>query len=173
LPNCLGDEDSTVVRAALAALAVQPQTPDFSTVESLLTAADSSVRVEAAVVLARHGSPGGVRSLLRLTHHIDPAVRRTAVQALGDIFAGSSSPAASNAVLANSDELRNQAIAELIGLLDDQSARGDALASLAKIVGDPPRSEMDRSEERQTASHPLNDAASLVRRWKQWHAARP
>ena len=59
LQNSLGDQNVTVVREALRGLANQRQIPDAASLESLLAASDSGVRVEASAALARHGAPAG------------------------------------------------------------------------------------------------------------------
>jgi HEAT repeat protein len=155
LQNCAADEDVTVVREALRGLASQRQIPDAGSLESLLTASDSGVRIDAAAALARHGSPAGVRALLRLSHHQDPVVRRHAAVSLGDAF--QLAEPSKNSLL--DDSLRNAAMGELVRLLDDNGdVRRAALASLQRIVRDP--------------LPPASDSAEQVRRWKQWHAGR-
>jgi HEAT repeat protein len=151
LQNSLTDEDVTVVREALRGLARQRQIPDARALESLLTASDSGVRVEAATALARHGSPAGVRALLRLSHHQDPVVRRQSAKALGDAF---QLEGRSRSDLLD-QSLRNAATGELVRLLDDNGdVRRTALASLERIVHDPPP--------------PASDSAEQIRLWKQW-----
>jgi HEAT repeat protein len=86
LMNSLADDDVTVVREAVRGLGLQPRVADLSPLRAVLTSTDSSLRLEAATSLARLGSDEGVRALLRLTHHQDPAVRRQAeasLQAIG------------------------------------------------------------------------------------------
>jgi HEAT repeat protein len=135
----------------LRGLARQRQIPDARALESLLTASDSGVRVEAATALARHGSPAGVRALLRLSHHQDPVVRRQSAKALGDAF---QLEGRSRSDLLD-QSLRNAAIGELVRLLDDNGdVRRTALASLERIVHDPPP--------------PASDSAEQIRLWKQW-----
>jgi HEAT repeat protein len=155
LQNSLADPDVTVVREALRGLANQQQLPDAASLESLLIAADSGVRVDAAAALARHGSPAGVRALLRLSHHQDPVIRRQAAAALGDAFQ-LASPSKNNLL---DDSLRNAAVSELVRLLHDNgNVRRAALANLQRIVGNPPS--------------PGTDSAEQIRRWKEWHADR-
>jgi HEAT repeat protein len=152
LQNSLGDQNVTVVREALRGLANQRQIPDAALLESLLTASDSGVRVEAAAALARHGAPAGLRALLRLSHHQDPIIRRQAAVALGDAFQLES--ASKNSLL--NDSLRNAAVSELVHLLDDNGdVRRAALASLRRIVRDPPPQ--------------ASDSAEQIHLWKQWH----
>jgi HEAT repeat protein len=155
LQNCVTDEDATVVREALRGLSNQRQIPNAGSLESLLTASDSGVRIAAAAALARHGSPAGVRAILRLCHHQDSVVRRQAAAALADAF--QLAEPSKNSLL--DDSLRNAAVGELVRLLDDNGdVRRAALASLQRIVRDPPP--------------PASDSAEQVRRWKRWHASK-
>jgi hypothetical protein len=151
LHNSLADQDVTVVREALRGLANQQQITDPRALESMLTASDSGVRVNAATALARHGAPAGVRALLRLSHHQDPVVRRQAAMALGHAF--QLEGRSKNDLLDQS--LRNAAVGELVLLLvDNGDVRRAALTSLERIVHDPPP--------------PASDSAKQIRLWKEW-----
>ena len=128
LLNSLADDDASIVREAVRSLGNQPEVPQLAPLLSLLTSADDVLRLETAATLARHGSPEGIRALLRSTHHGDPAVRRQAAIALGVVLA--QSPTRQPI----SDPVRQEAIAELKRLLDDKGdVRRAAAASLATL----------------------------------------
>ena len=128
LLNSLADEDPSVIREAVRSLGQQQALTDFASLEAILTSTDGELRLEAAAAIARLGSPQGLPALLRLTHHADPAIRRRAAVALGEIV--SQQPSRHSM----SDARRKEVIAELTRLLDDQGdVRRAAQASLQSL----------------------------------------
>jgi HEAT repeat protein len=130
LLHSLADSDVTVVREAIRGLGHQPAIDDLSPLRAVLTSADNSLSLEAAVSLARLGSDEGLRALLRLIQHQDPALRRQAVSALGDVLDRA------NLQKRFTDQQRREAAAELVRLLENEhqgDVRRTAEASLQAI----------------------------------------
>jgi len=113
----LNDPHREVVCAAVRALGARGALEDRQPLKRLLGTADESMRVEAALALARLGDPAGPAALERLAQSTDPVVRRQAATAMGQV----PNPAYK---------------ATLIRLLDDRySIRLAALESLSKVAG--------------------------------------
>jgi len=134
----LNDPHREVVLAAVRALGARGMLEDRQPLERLLGTADESMRVEAALALARLGDPAGPPALERLAYSTDPTVRRQAATAMGQV----PNPAYK---------------ATLIRLLDDRySIRLAALESLSKVAGDEP------------AASPGADRATVEERIARW-----
>jgi HEAT repeats len=180
LLNSLGDSDPSVVREALRSLGEARNLADLGPPEALLASPDSSLRLEAAVVLARFGSQAGWRALLRMTHHQDAAVRRRAAIALGTLSeqvagtnANANDPAQPPARDGINEILRREIIGELVRLLDDHGdIRRAALTGLRQIVGELPTYSAAGDPVVATASVP-NGSDEEVRRWKAWYRNTP
>ena len=71
----LDDPDATVAAAAVAALSRQGKVTELAPLRRLLTSGNGTLRMEAAVALARLGDPTGRDAVERMVYHGDPAVR--------------------------------------------------------------------------------------------------
>jgi HEAT repeat protein len=136
----LADLYPPVVRAALRGLSRPGVLSDPGRLLVGLRSTDKSVQLEAAVALARLGSPAGPPALERLAHDHDGEVRRQTAVAIG--------------------ELRDaQYDALLVELLDDPVARRAALESLPRIIG---------RDIAQPADSPPLSLVERIDRWKHW-----
>jgi HEAT repeat protein len=162
LTNCLSDEDITVQREAVRALAQQPHVADLGPLEGLLTSTDAALVVEAAQALVALGSRSGFQALLRATYHRDPAVRRSAAASLGKMLGENDQ--SGKRQLAPADQ--REAMAELVRLLDDKGdVRRAALASLEQIARES-STPADPSQAEPGIRNSTVDARA--NRWKQW-----
>lgn len=140
LVGALEDQNSSVVRAAVEALARGGELADTRPLERLLTTNDKPLRVEVATALTRFGAAAGPPALERLAHDGDPKIRRQVVAAMGML----GSPTYTFT---------------LIELLDDElGVRVAAMASLTRITG------QDFSKDSGEAA----GISDQVARWKRW-----
>jgi hypothetical protein len=156
LVAALADENVPVLHVAVQALGEFPAIADPTPVERQLAAADHSLRLDAAVTLARWKAESGREALERLAADGDSRIRRQAAMAIGRLGDSSLLPA-------------------LISLLDDQQdIRRAALQSLRSLTGsdEPPGNTGERqasytaTENADQASKPL---AEQAQRWKDWY----
>jgi HEAT repeat protein len=138
-----------------------------------LTASDHSVRLDAAVALARWNLESGRAALERLAADDDPNIRRKTAQAIGKLGDGNFDPNS----FSNIQTGNNVLVSTLITLLDDQQdIRRAALQSLHSLTSssDPP----NPSGPRQASYDAASDAgaagqptlAEQAARWKQWYS---
>jgi hypothetical protein len=107
----------------------------------LLASPSETLRVDAAVALARLGDPSGPPALERLSYSNDQTVRRRVAAAMGEIGDPTFTPS-------------------LVRMLDDrQSIRLAALESLPKVVG------RDVTAAEGQTPRPFAERLAL---WKQW-----
>ena len=151
LTASLTDSSPVVVAAAVVSRSGNSRRlDDPRPLEHLLAATDHLLRVEAAESLARLHVPSGVTGLERLAYDPDPAVRRAAAAAMGNVPDASFLPA-------------------LVRLLDDRpEIRRAALVSLPRVAGrELPAA--PASANSGSSPPPIETPISEARRWKEWY----
>jgi HEAT repeat protein len=163
LVAALVDDNISVLHAAAQALGNAPPLADPTPLEALLSVSDHSVRLDAAISLARWKLASGQAALQRLAADDDPQIRRKTAQAIGKLETGN---------LADSSYLPT-----LMTLLDDQQdVRRAALQSLLSIAGtdNPPDATGARPAAYEGPVAADGDAQSTLseqaQRWKQWYS---
>lgn len=142
LLDALQDENPSVVRAAVRALAAPGRIDDTAPIQRLLLATDELVRLEAATALCRLGDPSGPAALERLSYSANHTVRREVARGMGEIGDPSLAPS-------------------LVRLLDDRhDVRTAALEALPKVVG---------HDVADPSSGSPPSFAQRVEAWKRWH----
>jgi HEAT repeat protein len=138
---CLKDAQSSVVAAAVEAMAEMGPAADPTPLVALLGNADKSIALNAAAALAKAKRPEGRDALERLASNADATYRRRAALAMGKTADASFIPT-------------------LVRLLDDRTpVRQAALESLATLAG----------HDYGRADAPSATIADQVAHWKTWH----
>jgi HEAT repeat protein len=163
LVAALGDDNLSVLHAAAQALGTGPPLADPAPLETLLTASDHSLRLDAAVSLSRWKLESGWAALERLAADDDPQIRRKTAQVIGKLDGGGLSD--------------NPLLPTLVKLLDDQQdVRRAALLSLRSLsgAGNPPAASGSQPaayeapvDAGESGSATLDEQ---VQRWKQWYS---
>ena len=152
----LGDDNISVLHAALQALAEAKPPADVSSVEHLLSHSDHSLHLDAAITLARWNTESGRAALERLSSDDDLQLRRKTAQAIGKL---------GDAAL----------IPTLIEMLDDQQdIRRAALISLHSITGQKTPTESGSGVKPASYAAASDSDTSLTlseqaQRWKEWY----
>jgi HEAT repeat protein len=145
LVSLVDDPDSSVVLAALTALAATGSLDDPRPLVKLLAHSSPVVRQQAAETLAVLRFDEGRDALVRLAADADPNARRQAALAMGRV----------------GDRVF---VAPLVRMLDDRtSVQQGAVESLRRIVG---------QDIGNPDGSPRSTQADQVRRWKEWHSRR-
>ena len=163
----LSDENLSVLHAAAQALGEFAPPADPAKLENLLAAADHSVRLDAAVSLAKWNLASGTDALERLASDDDPVVRRKTAQAIGKLGNTALLPVLIRQ-LDNAQDIRRAALISLKALTgSDNPPSTDDAVHPASFDSSIPSTDTQSVAPTDTASATLVLQAN---RWKHWYA---